>query len=97
MTVYDIGDQPIVTAAFTDAAGEPDDPTAITFSLKAPNGTVVTATEAAATNPVVGTWEWSLPSAFDAAGAWYVRVEATAGLQTAEEMTIRVQRSNVVA
>jgi hypothetical protein len=96
-TLYDIGDQPTLTATFADADGAAADPSAITFSLKAPDGTVTTATEADATNPAVGVWKWPIPAAFDAPGPWHFRAEATAGLQTAEELSVRVRPSNVVA
>jgi len=95
--LYDIGDQPVLTANFKDVDGVPTDPAAITFSLKAPDGTVATADEGDATNPAVGTWKWAIPAPFDASGAWHFRAEATSGLQTAEELSVRVRPSNVVA
>lgn len=91
--LYDIGDQPTVTARFTNIDGVPADPSAASFSIKAPDGTVTVLAEDAATNPTVGEWRWAVPAAFDAAGIWDFRVEATAGLQTAEETSVIVRAS----
>lgn len=97
MTVeYDIGDRPTLIAQFTNEAGTAADPTAITFTLKAPDGTLTTATQSAATNPAVGTWKWPIPAAFDQSGVWWFRAEATAGLETAAEMHAVVVGSNVI-
>jgi uncharacterized protein YfaS (alpha-2-macroglobulin family) len=92
-TTYDIGDRPTITATFTNLAGNAADPSAITFKTIAPDGTVTTQTQANATNPGVGTWVYQLPAAFSAAGTWAVRVQATAGLETAGEYTFRVRES----
>ena len=93
MSNYDIGDRPSIKAEFVDDAGDPVDPTAITYQLKHPDATIDSETAAAATNPTVGTWLWPLPAVFDAAGTWFVRVEATAGIQASEELTLEVQAS----
>jgi hypothetical protein len=94
--IYDIGDQPSLKATFYDDSEPPvlADPTAITFSLKAPDGTVVSGTESSATNPSTGVWLWTIPAPFDAPGTWYFRAAATAGLITAAETSIKVRKSN---
>ena len=93
---YDIGDQPTIVARFADVDGVAADPTAITFSLMAPDDTVVTADEGDADNTGVGVWRWPIPAPFDQSGVWRFRVEATAGLQTAEETAVRVRPSKFV-
>ena len=88
---YDIGDRPTIKALFVATDGTtPADPATIVYKLKAPDGTITTEAETDATNPAIGTWLWPLPQAFDASGTWYVRVEATVGIQTAEELTLEV-------
>ena len=94
MSAYDIGDRPTIKAEFVDQAGGPVDPSAITFTLKHPDESTDANDETDASNPAVGTWLWPIPTVFDADGNWFVRVEATAGIQTAEELTLRVQPSN---
>jgi dihydroorotase-like cyclic amidohydrolase len=69
------------------------DPTAITFSLRAPDGTEVNGTEANATNPSTGVWLWTIPEPFDAPGTWHFRAAATAGLVTAAETSVKVRKS----
>lgn len=38
---YTVGDQPTLTASFIDPSGNYVDPTAVTFSVRKPNGTTV--------------------------------------------------------
>ena len=90
---YDIGDRPTLTATFYDEDSVLSDPSAITFSLLAPDDTVITGDEGDATNPSPGVWKWTIPAAFDQAGWWTFRAEATAGLQTAEELSVPVRAS----
>ena len=93
-TVYDIGDQPTLVATFVDVDDVLTDPGAITVTVRDPAGTEVAETQAAASNPSVGVWRWPLPTPFDAAGFWYLRAEATSGIQTAGELTVRVRPSH---
>ena len=90
---YDIGDRPVITGTFTDVEGAPADPSAITFELIAPDGTVSTGDEGAAVNSAVGTWSWTIPAAFDQHGTWVARVAGTAGVIAAAESKIRVRNS----
>jgi len=92
-TAYDIGDQPTVVATFVDVDGVASDPSAITFEVKDPAGTITTESQADATNPSVGTWHWTLPAVIDAHGLWHVRVAATGGLICAGESKFRVRDS----
>ena len=87
---YPIGTLVTVTVNFTNAAGQPADPTGITFLERDPAGAVVTRNETNATNPAVGTWVWPASRAFDIPGTWRWRAEATAGLVTATEISAKV-------
>lgn len=91
--VFTIGTRVVITGEFTDVTGAADDPSAITFSLRKPDGTIVTATEAAAVNPAVGEWSWTASVLLDQHGTWVARVAGTAGLETASEVTFRVRDS----
>jgi hypothetical protein len=90
---YDIGDLVEITIYFKDQDGAPDDPTAITFTQRDPRGVEVVLDETDATNPAVGEWRWILPQAFDQPGIWRFRGEATDGLVTAVERSVKVNRS----
>ena len=90
---YDIGDRPTLVAAFRDVDGQLADPTLITFQIKDPAGTVTAGDETDATNPAPGVWRWQIPAAFDSPGTWWLRAEATSGLQTAEETSVAVRPS----
>lgn len=93
MTTHDIGDRPVITGTFTDVDGAPANPSAITFRLIAPDGTVSTGTHVDAVNSAVGTWSWPIPAPFDQSGVWYARVEGTAGVIAAAESRITVRVS----
>jgi predicted MarR family transcription regulator len=90
---YDIGDRPTITATFRSLTDVLTNPTAITFKTRKPDGTVTTANQTDAANPSVGVWEYLLPAAFDRAGSWTVRVQATAGIETAGEFSFQVRAS----
>ena len=90
---FDMGDRPTLVAVFKDKAGQLDDPTGITFSLMAPDGTIQSEDQTAATNPSTGVWEWQIPAPFDAPGTWRMHALATAGLQVAEEIVVKVRKS----
>ena len=89
-TSYDIGDRPTIKAEFTDDDGTATDPSTIVYKMLEPDGTITTEADTDATNPAVGEWRWPLPKAFDQSGTWYIRIEATGGIQTAEELTLEV-------
>lgn len=93
MPNYNVGSRPTITAVFVDIDDEPTDPASITFSVRAPDGTIETDTEDAAANPEVGVWKWTIPTAFDQRGIWLVRVAATEGLEAADEVAMYVADS----
>jgi hypothetical protein len=90
---FDIGDLVEVVVKFVDVDGQPADPTSITFKQRSPDGTIVPLSETDASNPGVGEWRWLMPGPFDAAGTWHFRAEATNGLITAVEQSVRVRKS----
>jgi len=94
-TVYDIGDKPTVTATFTNAAGALTNPSTVVAILRTPAGveTTTTSPNAAIVNTSTGVWAFTLPSAFDTAGNWQVRIKGTAGLIAAAETTMAVRAS----
>ena len=94
-TVYDIGDRPTVTASFTDVAGTLTDPSTVVAIVRTPAGveTTTTSPNAALVNSSTGVWAFTLPTAFDAAGNWRVRIKGTAGLIAAAETTLAVRES----
>lgn len=90
---YQLGTLVTVTVYFVNAAGEPTNPTGITFLERDPTGTVVTRDESDATNPNVGEWVWPASRAFDIPGIWRWRAVGTSGLVTASEITATVDPS----
>ena len=90
---FDMGDRPTLVATFRTLAGVLDDPTAITFRLMAPDGTVETQDETFATNSSIGVWEWQVPGPLDAPGTWRFHAVATSGMQVAEEIAVKVRKS----
>jgi hypothetical protein len=94
-TAYDIGDKPTVTATFTNAAGTLTNPSTVVAILRTPAGveTTTTSPNAAIVNTSTGVWAFTLPSAFDTAGNWQVRIKGTAGLIAAAETTLVVRPS----
>lgn len=93
---FDIGDRPTLVTTFRNTAGTLTNPTAITFSVLSPSGSMATQTQASATNPSTGIWHWELPSTIDIAGRWQVRAAATSGLICAVEQSFNVRDSDFV-
>ena len=93
MTVYDIGDRPVITATFRNDADAPTDPTTVTVRVREPDGTetLYTSPVASIVNSSTGVWAFTFPAALDAAGDWYVRFRSTAGLLTAGEQKLVVR------
>ena len=93
MTVYDIGDRPVITATFRNAADALTDPTTVTVRVREPDGTetLYTSPVASIVNSSTGVWAFTFPAALDAAGDWYVRFRSTAGLLTAGEQKLVVR------
>ena len=94
-SIYDIGDRPTVTATFTSAAGVLTNPSTVVAILRTPVGveTTTTSPNAALVNSSTGVWAFTLPTAFDTAGNWQVRIKGTAGLIAAAETTLAVRAS----
>jgi hypothetical protein len=90
---FDMGDRPTLVAVFKNKAGQLDTPTGVTFSLMAPDGAVQSQDETFAVNSSTGVWEWQIPAPFDAPGTWKMHALATAGLQVAEEVAVKVRKS----
>jgi hypothetical protein len=90
---FTIGTLVTVTVQFTNDAGLPADPSAITFLQRDPTGAVVTMDESDATNPAVGTWVWTASRPFDLPGTWRWRAVGTAGVVAAVERTASVAKS----
>lgn len=93
MLIFNIGMRPTLTATFRNIDGDLSNPTAITFSLKPPQGAIVTRDETFATNVSLGVWEWQVPAALTLPGTYRVQALATAGLETADEIAFRVPKS----
>jgi hypothetical protein len=91
---FNIGTRPTLTATFRNIDGDLDDPTAILFSLLPPQGAIVTGTEANATNPSIGVWEWQLPDPLTLPGTYTVQAMATSGMQVADEICFKVPKSS---
>jgi len=85
-TDYDIGDLVRLSATFTDTAGALTDPTATTFSIKVPSGTVTTYTYGVTADIVrdsLGLFHVDYSPL--AEGIHYYRFVGTGACQTADE------------
>lgn len=91
---FDIGDEVRLTAAFTDEAGAPDDPDAVTLRVRHPSGVTDVYSGAQLTNSQVGTWTHLV--ALDEAGRWYWRAEGSANPRAAGERAFTVRASQIV-
>lgn len=89
-TTYDVGDVATLTASFTDAAGSAADPTSVTLTVQAPDGTQATPTP---TSSVVGTWTADV--SVTQAGVWWYRFEGTGAVAAAAEGSLLVRRRMV--
>lgn len=89
MKQFDIGDQPTIEASFRDTSGEPADPTTVTLTVKAPDGTEQ---DVEVTRNSLG--EYSGVVEPDQSGMWRYRWAATGALVAAEEgwFYVRIQR-----
>ena len=90
---FDMGDRPTLVATFRDKEGQLDTPTGVTFSLQSPSGVIQSQDQTSAINSSTGVWEWQIPAPFDAPGTWRMHALATAGLQVAEEIVVKVRKS----
>ena len=92
MTIYDIGDAPVVTATFRTSAGVLTNPTAVTAKMVEPDGTQTTLS--APTNTGTGIYTVTCPT-FDQSGRHVVKFFGTGVLIAAEEVAIDVKRTSV--
>lgn len=92
-TVYDIGDQPTITATIKDADGVLADPTTVAVKFIDPSGNQTTGSDA--TSASTGVWTWTFPTPFDESGRWVVKFFATGALVAAEEIKLTVRQTAV--
>ena len=92
-TVYDIGDQPTLTATIRDTSGALADPTTVAVKFVDPSGNQTTG--ANATQSSTGVYTWTFPAAFDEAGLWVAKFFATGAIVAAEEIRLTVRRTSV--
>ena len=92
MTLYQAGETIRITAAITDTAGSPANPTTVVISVKKPDGTL-DITDAAMSSGVSGTYyyDYSIPAG---TGLYYASVKATG---SAGRVTIEPDSFLVVA
>jgi len=92
-TTYDVGDQPIVTGHFTNLAGDPADPTAITVRVRNPDGSIAVYDETDLQNPAVGEWTFTFPTPLANDGPYVVKFFGTATIVAAEDIRFVVECS----
>ena len=89
VTVFEIGDQPLITATFTNAANALTNPTTVTFITVNPVGAEITTVSpnAQITNPSTGVWVYTFPgtTGIQVAGTWVWRVKGVGALIAADE------------
>lgn len=94
--VYDAGDLVRTSVTFTNSAGNPADPTDITFYVTNPDGTVITyeyGTDAELVKDDTGDYHVDLtPSVY---GMWYYRFVGTGDVISAGENFFVVKRSRI--
>lgn len=96
-TQYDIGDQVRLTAAFTDTVGAAADPTAVTFRIKEPDGTITSYVYVIDPELVQdSTGNYHVDFIITMTGAHYYRFEGTGAVHTADEKEFRVSKSFIV-
>lgn len=88
---YDIGDKIRCSVWFRNQAGEPSDPTEVTFKIRTPDGTV---SEHSATRSEKGNYYYDYTITMP--GVHYYRFEGTGDVVAAVEKSFTVRRSKVV-
>jgi hypothetical protein len=83
---YEVGDRIVVQTVFTNEAGTPTSPSALTGEVRSPSGVLTPLTPADMTLGVV---RMTLPT-FTEGGVWRWYVAGTAGVIAADQGTIRV-------
>lgn len=93
MATYDFGQSVRVTGTFTNAAGALANPSTVTLTVKAPDGTSSTPTP---TNVSTGVYEAIISGS--QAGTYRYRWYGVTGTTTpADEQSFRISRSRVLA
>lgn len=92
-TIYDIGDQPTITATIRNAAGVLADPTTVAVKFIDPSGNQTTGSNA--TSESTGVWTWTFPSALDESGTWTVKFFASGDVVAAEEIRVLARQTEV--
>jgi hypothetical protein len=88
MSTHDLGDMVRVKGTWTDAAGAPVAPTAVTLTVKNPAGV---ATTPALTNPSAGVYYADVDA--NVVGTWCFRFRSTGSGQAAAEGRFYVRES----
>ena len=91
MVEFDIGDQPVISGAFTDVDKVPTAPTAVTVTVRDPAGTETAYTSPDGAIELGTTTVFTFPTAVDRAGVWQLRMRATAGVLAAAETKFKVR------
>lgn len=86
--LYDRGDKVRVTGRFTDLGGALADPTAATYRVRSPTGSVTTGT---ATKQATGVWYFEFT--LTASGTWSYRLESTGDVTAAAESHLQARPS----
>lgn len=89
-----IGQTVELSAAFTNLAGVPKDPTAVTLQIKDPTGTVVTPAPTPTHDGAAdsGLYHYDLP--ITASGVWRYRFAGTGAVVAAEEAKVFARSSS---
>lgn len=99
VTKYLVGQQPLITALFTNAANVATNPTTVTFIFVDPAGaqTSTSNPNAAITNPSTGTWVYTWPGStgITTVGVWSYRIKGVGALIDADEGSFEVVGSLV--
>ncbi len=91
---FQIGQQPVITATFTDITGGVGVATAATFIVKTPDGTETSTSSpnAAIVNTSSNVWTFTM-NTLTAAGTYQIRAKTIAGLVAATEYALYVSGS----
>jgi hypothetical protein len=85
-STYQIGDAVPLEATFRNAAGTPTNPSAVTLTVRAPDGTITTPTP---TNTGPGVWHYDL--SVTQPGLWWYTFKGTGTVQAADRRSFYVQ------
>jgi hypothetical protein len=83
---YQIGDAVPLEATFRNSAGAPTNPTAVTLTVRAPDGTITTPTP---TNTGTGVWHYDL--SVSQPGLWWYTFKGTGAVQAADRRSFYVE------